>query len=50
MKSWWITVLEDGKTTVFQKECLTVKEARELEKAKTEEFPKPKYKVLREWY
>jgi hypothetical protein len=47
MKFWYVTVFERSKT-LFSKKCLTVKEANELFATKKEEYPSPKYQVLRE--
>jgi len=50
MKSWWVTVLEGAKT-VYQRKCISPKEATERFKALQAEYPdKKKYSVLREYF
>jgi hypothetical protein len=47
LKSWYVTVME-GYKQVFQKKCLSVKEARDLVDAKKKEYPSPQYTVTRD--
>jgi len=50
MKSWHVTVLEDHKRVIFEKVCISVKDAKELFVKCEKDYPPPKYKVLRELY
>lgn len=49
LRFWNITVFE-GSKTIFTKRCVTVAEANTLLKQKREEFPAPKYTVLKELF
>jgi hypothetical protein len=49
MKSWYVTVVK-GYTQIFQKRCLSAKEATDVFNEVAKKYLVPEYKCTREWF